>query len=93
MFKMLACNAALRHSLVPTLRYILHSGLVFLVVYVTRLDAQLTWVMAGLYLRTPLNLAYSNCKHKTLTPSTPSAAALKIGVNVQLGATMNISKS
>jgi hypothetical protein len=49
--------------------------------------------MAGLYLRTPLNLAYSNCKHKTLTPSTPSAAALKIGVNVQLGATMNISKS
>jgi hypothetical protein len=90
---MLACNAALCHSLVPSLRYILRSGLVFLVVYVTRLDAQLTWVMAGLYLGTPPNLAYSNHEHETLTPSTPSAAGLKIGVNVQLGATMNISKS
>jgi hypothetical protein len=87
---MLACNATLRHSLVLTLRYILRSGLVFLVVYVTRLDAQLTWVMAGLYLGTPPNLAYSNHEHETLTPS---AAGLKIGVNVQLGATMNISKS
>jgi hypothetical protein len=46
--------------------------------------------MAGLYLGTPPNLAYSNHEHETLTPS---AAGLKIGVNVQLGATMNISKS
>jgi hypothetical protein len=49
--------------------------------------------MAGLYLGTPPNLAYSNHEHKTLTPSTPSAAGLKISVNVKLGATMNISKS
>jgi hypothetical protein len=49
--------------------------------------------MAGLYLGTPPNLAYSNHEHETLTPSTPSAAGLKISVNVQLGATMNISKS
>jgi hypothetical protein len=53
----------------------------------------LMWVMAECFLGTSLNLAYSYHKHKTLTPSTPSAEGLRIGVNVQLGATMNISKS
>jgi hypothetical protein len=53
----------------------------------------LTWVMNGRYLEMPPNQAYSSYKHETLTPSMPSAAGLKIDVNVQLGATMNISKS
>jgi len=76
-------------------------GRVFLPVYVMQLVAFLALAVAARYLGTTPNPGSGvsrrdnltpTSEHETLTPSTPSAAGLQIGHNVQLDALINISK-